>query len=63
MYENKDIIDATATGNGGTALEATTYWSSTEFGHNAAIEVDLSNGMGLPNNKGNDAMVRAVRTF
>jgi hypothetical protein len=64
IYENKATINATATANGGTALQEDYYYSSTETSHNSVWRQNLLNGYQVGNaSKQNSDNVRAIRAF
>jgi len=63
MYQNKTIIDATATANGGVAFATGGYWSSTEYLDTTAWEQDFSNGSQIHYIKSLTYRLRAVRAF
>jgi hypothetical protein len=64
IYNNKATIDATALGNGGSALSSGNYWSSTEEAINSAFFKNLSTGSQAGNNlKFSYSYVRAIRAF
>ncbi len=63
MYQNKTIIDATATANGGVAFATNYYWSSTEYNNGYAWRQYFSNGFQYFGNKFVTFRVRAVRAF
>lgn len=63
MYENKAIINKTATANGGSAFGSIFYWSSTEVDLSFATVINITNGVVLMGTKGNTFAVRAVRAF
>jgi hypothetical protein len=63
MYQNKAIINATATANGGTAFASNDYWSSGENNNTSAWCQHLgSSGVGTKS-KSEESCVRAVRAF
>jgi len=63
MYQNKAIIDATATANGGTAFVSYIYWSSSEHNDLEAWIQNFDNGNQSVYNKNTYYYVRAVRAF
>ncbi len=64
MYQNKATINATAAINGGIAITAHTYWSSTEYNYNNAwLQNFGSSGGKYLTNKSNTYYVRSVRAF
>ncbi len=63
MYQNRAIIDATATTNGGAAFASDYYWSSTELNSSFAWYYDFGSGGSLDPTKSNSYRVRAVRAF
>lgn len=64
MYLNKDIIDATAIANGGSAFpENEAYWSSTEYDDIEAWRTGFYGGFEYQVYKGNYSNVRAIRAF
>ena len=63
MFQNKDAINTTATGNGGTAFAASSYWSSTEATFNGAKIIDFTDGTDSAQSKNNTHGVRAIRAF
>jgi hypothetical protein len=64
MYQNKAIIDATATANGGSNFASAFYWSSTEFAVNLAFVQDFTNNtQNLQVKFTDDYRVRAIRAF
>ena len=63
MYQNKTVIDATATVNGGSGFAITDYWSSTEDNISSAWVQYFDSGYQVTSNKGNTGRVRAVRAF
>ncbi|MBN1414229.1 MAG: DUF1566 domain-containing protein [Bacteroidales bacterium] len=63
MYQNKTIINATATANGGGSFAASSYWSSSEFDPNLTTSQNFSTGVQNSNSKNNTFRVRAVRSF
>jgi len=63
MYQNKAVIDVTATANGGSAIATTYYWSSTEFNGDYAFLQDFSDGFQYISEKPYGYYVRAVRAF
>lgn len=66
MYFNKNGIDATATGNGGTEFVNDAYWSSTQyslFADNQAYGRNFDNGNIYVFNKEDVRYVRPVRAF
>lgn len=63
MYQNKAIIDASATANGGDVFASDYYWSSTEASNNFAWIQYFSSGHQTSNGKVNTYRVRAVRAF
>lgn len=63
MYQNKIIINTTATANGGSAFASAYYWSSSEFNNlNAWLQSFIGGAQGV-NGKDNTNRVRAVRAF
>lgn len=66
MYFNKDAINATATGNGGTEFVNNSYWSSSEYNANPTNQIygrDFSNGLVYVFNKVDVRNIRPVRAF
>lgn len=66
MYINKDAIDATATGNGGTEFENEAYWSSSQSSAlptYGAFQQDFEQGNLFAVAKANNLHVRAIRNF
>lgn len=63
MYQNKTVIDATATANGGTAFVSTNYWSSTENSSDNAWYQGFYSDYQSYNPKNNLCKVRAIRSF
>jgi hypothetical protein len=63
MYENKAMINSTATANSGSNFTNNYYWSSTEYGSNVAWVQSFNNGYQFSNGKNNLYNVRAVRAF
>lgn len=63
MYDNKVVINNTATANGGSAFGSTFYWCSTEVDLSFAYVINITNGVVLNATKGNTFAVRAVRAF
>jgi hypothetical protein len=63
MYENKEIINATATANEGESFVNDVYWSSTENSDSDAWVLDLSNGQESIIFKSFANNVRAIRSF
>lgn len=63
IYQNKAIIDASATTAGGSAIAADRYWSSTEDTHYYAWSQSFGNGTQIVNGKSATRRVRAVRAF
>jgi len=67
MYQNKDVINATAARNGGDSFSTGHYWSSTEYGPNGknyAWSYNLFSGGDVGAEKSIDYFrVRAVRAF
>ena len=64
MYQNKAIIDATATANGGSSFESLYYWSSTEISDSKAWIQTFSSGIQKNGNKSfSSSKVRAIRAF
>ncbi|MGD2035624.1 MAG: DUF1566 domain-containing protein, partial [Bacteroidales bacterium] len=63
MHQNKAIIEATATANGGSGFANTYYWSSTEHDHFYAWLHNLTNGYQNGYSKGALYRVRAIRSF
>ncbi|MCD4788640.1 MAG: DUF1566 domain-containing protein [Bacteroidales bacterium] len=62
MYLNKDIINSTATANGGTSF-FNQYWSSTEFNNQRAWVQYFYTGEQYNYEKGSPRLVRAIRAF
>ena len=67
MYQNRAIIDSTATTNGGSSFSSLSYWSSTEGVYltlNNLAWFQYNDGLQDMGNKESDQfLVRAVRTF
>jgi hypothetical protein len=64
MYQNKSIIDGTATANGGSAFAIDPYWSSTEIENDGVWVQVFENGIQGYGGKSNTiTKVRAVRAF
>ncbi len=67
MYQNREIIDATATANGGNAFGGGVYWSSVEFSgyinNDHAGGYNFDTGLRTVNSKGETLKVRAIRAF
>ena len=63
MYQNRDMIDATATANGGAAFYNFVYFSSTEFDDQIAWAVSFGNGGVQKIVKVNSFRTRAVKAF
>ncbi len=63
MYQNRAIINTTATAIGGSSFADDTYWSSTELNNAVAYVQDLSNGNQFFETKNLKFSVRAVRAF
>ena len=63
MFQNKDAINTTAAGNGGTPFAASSYWSSTEATFNGAKIIDFTDGTDSAQSKNNTHGVRAIRAF
>ena len=63
MYTQKSIIDAAALSKGGTAIQGSTYWSSTEEGDDDASDTNFTNGNQTTSFKGTTFYVRAIRVF
>jgi len=63
MYQNRLIINATATANGGSAFANTSYWSSTSQNDNSAIMYKFSDDMYISELKSAEHRVRAIRAF
>ncbi|HOY31210.1 MAG TPA: DUF1566 domain-containing protein [Bacteroidales bacterium] len=63
LYQNKDVIDATAIAHGGTAFAVANYWSSTEYNNGFAWMQYFSTGNQNMVNKANPNRVRAIRSF
>ncbi len=63
LYINNTLINETALDNGGTALESSDYWSSTQDGSLNAWNQNLTNGNQGTGNKDQILYVRSVRSF
>ena len=64
MYENKKVIDATATTNGGNSFANTWYWSSTEANKYYAWSHNFNGGHQDDASKNaHPTRVRAIRAF
>jgi len=64
MYQNKSIIDATATANGGSSFDINSfYWSSNESRRGFATAQGFGSGPQMTFNTNNTFRVRAVRSF
>jgi len=64
MYQNKSIIDSTATAKGGSPFDINSfYWSSTESRRGFAIAQGFGSGPQMTFNTNNTFRVRAVRAF
>jgi hypothetical protein len=65
MYENRAIINATSTANGGQTFLSTSYWSSTEHNeyYSDAWTINFADGTENRQMKENVYRVRAVRRF
>lgn len=63
MYQNKSILNITATANGGDLFANNVYWSSTEDTNSRVWIVDLSDGQEATVLKTVQNYVRAVRSF
>jgi len=64
MYQNRSIIDAVSTANGGTVFAMDTYWSSTEHDNSDAWLQDFTNGNQFANSKnGWYTPCRCIRAF
>jgi hypothetical protein len=63
IYVNKEIINTTATANGGQDLTTDNYWSSSDVSQNSAILVNISSGAYSNASKSGTYRVRAVRYF
>jgi hypothetical protein len=63
MYQQRNIINATALANGGTALGNYDYWSSTQFNGAFAFYENLQSGSSGTDLKSDGKAVRAVRAF
>lgn len=64
MYQNKAIIDATATANGGSNFASAFYWGSTEFAVDLARVKDFTNDTQVLQVKFSvGPRVRAIRAF
>jgi len=63
IYQNKSIIDATATANDGIAFASAYYWSSTEYNNFGVWLQSLVNGFQSIDGKISTNYVRAVRAF
>ena len=63
MYQNKAMINSTATANSGSNFTNYYYWSSTENGYYIEWSQYFGNGNQVVNNKFNTSNVRAVRAF
>ncbi|MBN1338661.1 MAG: DUF1566 domain-containing protein [Bacteroidales bacterium] len=63
MYQNKTIINATATANGGSNFANTLYWSSTERSSVSAFFTNFSTGVSVHTFKDYSNCVRVIRAF
>jgi hypothetical protein len=63
MYENKAMINSTATANSGSNFTNNYYWSSTEYDAGSAWLQSFNNGDQANGGKSNTVYVRAVRAF
>jgi hypothetical protein len=64
IYQNKSIINATATVNGGIPFTGNDYWSSSENDNNQAWRVWLiDGGINTQNKNVSSFAVRAIRAF
>lgn len=63
MFDNKSVIDATASANGGDPLAEAIYWSSKEYDDGRAWVVDFATGSLFVKAKGDTQNVRPVRKF
>ncbi len=63
MYQNRAIINTTATNNGGLAFGGNTYWSSNDRGVDLASAQSFITGLQTSDSKGDSNYVRAVRAF
>lgn len=63
MHQNKTIIDATASANGGSSFAGAYYWSSTEFNNERAWGINFSDGVQYNYLKDGVNYVRAIRAF
>ncbi len=63
IFTQKESINITSLANGGSALRASVYWSSTEHSSTQAKYISMVNGFEFFNSKGNTYRTRAVRAF
>jgi len=63
MYQNRAIINTTATANGGTAFVASDYWSSTEITTASVNTYRFAFGIAGNGTKNYALYVRAIRAF
>ena len=65
MYDNKAIIDSTATANGGSAFISDNYWSSNQEQNldDNAYQLHFGTGILTDVDKSNYTYIRAVRAF
>ncbi|MFT6922104.1 MAG: hypothetical protein ACJA1C_001106 [Crocinitomicaceae bacterium] len=64
IYNNKTMVNATSTANGGTTIdESVLYWSSTQSSADKAFDFYFFNGVSEATLKLNVFSVRAVRSF
>jgi hypothetical protein len=63
MFQQKYIINAAATVNGGNEFASEAYWSSTELGNNGAWDQNFTSGIQANGDKADVNHVRAIRAF
>ncbi|HAM08744.1 MAG: hypothetical protein A2X05_06130 [Bacteroidetes bacterium GWE2_41_25] len=64
MFQNKEVIDATALANGGNAFDTNAfYWSSTESRRGFAFAQGFASGGQMIFTEDNTFRVRAIRSF
>ncbi|MFT5437960.1 MAG: hypothetical protein ACI840_002620 [Ulvibacter sp.] len=63
MFQQKDIVNAAATVNGGSEFASEAYWSSTELGNNGAWDQNFTSGIQANGDKADVNHVRAIRAF
>lgn len=64
IYENKDLVDATAIDNGGALLQSVNYWSSSLMSTNSVwVQTFAQGGSQYGNSEDASNHVRAVRFF